>query len=485
MCKKSVWLYNRINMKSFLRKKTKIIATIGPATESSAQLEKLFKAGVNVVRMNFSHNTHAWHLGVLKRSRAVAKKINKQVPLIQDLAGPKIRTGDLKENTVRLVAGKKITLTTKKIIGDATIMSVNYKKLPQEVKKGDILKIEDGKKELLVQKTTQTDIICKIITGGELGSRKGINVPDVDLSISSLTPKDRKDVLFGIKNKVDFIALSFVQNAKDITTLRKILDKHNSHAQIIAKIETNAAVRNIDDIIEAADGIMVARGDMAIEIGAENVPMIQKSIIKKCNHIGKPVITATQMLDSMEHSPVPTRAEVSDIANAILDGTDAIMLSGETTIGKYPVRAVQAMTSIAQTTEPNHVDTDLEYSGGERGVLDTMSHSVVRIANNARAKLIVSLTENGLTTRMIARFKPNQGVISITPYQKTANQLSLTAGCRPVKLVLKNELQTIFSEIRKLVKKNKWAKDGDKVVVSAGSPFGSGGSTNAIFIIQV
>ncbi|MGB0925216.1 MAG: pyruvate kinase [Minisyncoccia bacterium] len=472
-------------MKSFLRKKTKIVATIGPATETQKQLEQLFAAGVNVVRMNFSHNTHEWHLGVLERAKRAAKKQKKQIALLQDLAGPKIRTGELENNEkVELIPGEKLTLTTKKITGNASLMSVNYKKLPAEVSKGDILKIEDGKKSVEVIQTTETEIITKVITGGWLGSRKGINVPGVDLSISSLTAKDKKDVVFGIKNKVDFVALSFVQNKKDILGLRKILDKAGSKAHIIAKIETEAAVRNIDEIIDVSDAIMVARGDMAIEIGAERVPYVQKMIIEKCNMLGKPVITATQMLDSMEQSPVPTRAEVSDIANAILDGTDAIMLSGETTIGKYPVKAVETMTSIAQRTEPHHKNTDLEYIGAELDMIDTMSSSVVRIANNVRARLIVTLTSSGLTARMVARFKPHHGVIAITTNQQTANQLVLTSGCRTIVQDLSENIRTVSKEISKLAIKNNWANKGEKIVVTAGSPFGSKGSTNAIFVIE-
>ena len=267
-------------MTSLLQKKTKIVATIGPATESQKQLEELFQAGVNIIRMNFSHNTHEWHLGVLERAQKAAKKQKKNIALLQDLAGPKIRTGLLATDRVELIPGETLTLTTKKIKGDANHMSVNYKKLPAEVKKGDVLKIEDGKKSVRVEKTTDTDIITTVITGGWLGSNKGINVPGVDLSISSLTPKDKVDVLFGIKHNVDYIALSFVQNKNDIIGLRKILTKAGSRAHIIAKIETEAAVRNIDEIIEVSDAIMVARGDMAIEVGAERVPMIQKMIMR-------------------------------------------------------------------------------------------------------------------------------------------------------------------------------------------------------------
>lgn len=473
-------------MKSFLRKKTKIVATIGPVTETQKQLEELFVAGVNVVRLNFSHNTHEWHLAVLERAKRAAKKQKKQIAILQDLAGPKIRTGLLAtDEKVELITGAKLIFTTKKVLGNANLMSVNYKKLPSEVKKGDILKIEDGKKSVLVNKTTDTEIFCTVVTGGWLGSNKGINVPGVDLSISSLTAKDKKDVVFGIENKVDYVALSFVQNKNDILGLRKILNKAKSQAHIIAKIETEAAVRNIDEIIAVSDVIMVARGDMAIEIGAERVPQVQKMIIEKCNTVGKPVITATQMLDSMEESPVPTRAEVSDIANAILDGTDAIMLSGETTIGNFPVLAVETMTSIAVRTEPENKNVDLEYFDQEMGTVDAITHSVVRIANNVRARLIITLTESGSTARMVARFKPHHGIIAITPHQKTANQLVLTGGCRTVVMNMKDDIKIINKEIKKLVIKNNWANKGDKVVVTMGSQFGTTGSTNTIFVVEI
>lgn len=311
-----------------------------------------------------------------------------------------------------------------------------------------------------------------------------MNLPDTLLSISSLTAKDKKDVLFGIHHDVDFIALSFVQTAKDVKDLKRILDKYKSKAKIIAKIETTPAVKNIDEILTIADGAMVARGDMAVEVGVEKVPLIQKMIIEKCNRLGKPVITATQMLDSMEKSPVPTRAEVSDIANAILDGTDAIMLSGETTIGKYPVESVATMSAIARRTEPHSTNTNLNYFGESKDIVDTMSTSVVRIANNVRARLIITLTKSGLTPHMVARFKPHHGIIAITPKRRTFNQLQLLYGCKPILSNMSGSIDHLTKEIQKLVKKNKWAEQGEHIVVTAGSKFGTPGSTNTIFVIE-
>ncbi len=471
-------------MKNILDKKTKIIATIGPSTESQKQLETLIENGVDVIRLNFSHNTNEWHQRTHDNARKASKRIKKRIAILQDLSGPKIRIGKIQENGVTLKKGEKLILTTKNIIGNEKVISINYKNLPLEIKAGSVIKIEDGKKTLLVEKTTKTEIYTEVIDGGFLSSHKGVNVPGTKLSISSLTAKDKKDVLFGIKNNVDFIAFSFVQTKNDVIQLRKILNKHKSNAKIIVKIETAPAIENFDEILKETDAVMIARGDLAIEIGAEKVPYIQKEIIKKCNALGKPVITATQMLDSMEHSPVPTRAEVSDIANAILDGTDAIMLSGETTIGEYPVEAVKTMVSIAKRTEPNHEDNNLEYSNETINPVDSITRSVVQIANNINARLIVSLTMSGFTARMVERFDPHQGTIAVTPYQYVANQLLLTSGCIPIVMNTKNKEDFTLKELKKLIKKNNWAKVGDKIVVTMGFPFGEKINTNKILIIE-
>ena len=369
-------------------------------------------------------------------------------------------------------------------MGDQHLAYVNYKKLPKEIKKSSLVKIDDGKLSLKVVKISGNNIHCEVLIGGSVKSNKGVNLPGAKLSISSLTNKDRKDVLFGIKHEVDFIALSFVQTASDIKDLQKILDKHFSRAKIIAKIETTAAVENLDEILDAADGAMVARGDMAVEVGVEHVPLIQKEIIRKCNRLGKPVITATQMLDSMEQSPTPTRAEVSDVANAILDGSDAIMLSSESAIGLYPVESIKTMTAIALRTEPHAKNTNLNYLGDSLDIVDTMSVSVVRIANNVRARLIVTLTESGLTAGMIARFRPHHTIIAITPHKKTFNQLQLLYGCTPALSTMKGGIKELTKSIQKIIKKNAWAKTGEKVVVTMGSRFDTPGSTNTIFVIE-
>ena len=327
-----------------LGKKTKIVCTIGPVTESAEKLEQLVMAGMNVMRLNFSHGDFAEHQNRVDNLRAVVKKTGKTLAILQDLGGPKIRIGSFKdEKGIVLKEGHTFTLTTnesEKLTGDEHRVFINYPKLPAEVKVGGTIMIHDGRKRLQITKIKGADVVCKVIVGGPLGNKKGVNLPDAELTIHALTAKDRKDLEFGLKNKVDFFALSFVRKASDIEELRAILKKAKSDAHIIAKIETPQALANLEEIVEAADGIMVARGDLAIEIPAEEVPMAQKRMIQACIAAGKPVITATQMLESMVKNPVPTRAEVSDIANAIIDGTDAIMLSEETTLGDFPVEAV-------------------------------------------------------------------------------------------------------------------------------------------------
>jgi len=470
-------------MKQIQKKKTKIVATIGPASRKKKVLTEMIKEGLNVIRMNFSHGSHDDHYETLELVSTASKSAKMPVAILQDLSGPKIRVGTMEDNTY-LKEGESFILTTEKCIGNNKRAFINYKKLPKEIKKGASIKLDDGKKELLVTKISGNNIHTTVIVGGPLSSNKGVNLPDTELSISSLTSKDKKDVLFGIKHTVDYIALSFVQTAKDVHDLRRILDKHNSSAKIIAKIETTPAVKNIDEILKAADGAVIARGDMAVEVGVEKVPLIQKMIIEKCNRLGKPVITATQMLDSMEENPVPTRAEVSDVANAILDGTDGIMLSGESAIGNYPVKAIETMAAIAKRTEPQSKNEYLDYIGESRDVVDTMSVSAVRIANNIRARLIICLTESGGTARMMARFRAHHGIIAITPHQQTFNQLQLLYGCKPILNDMSGSINEVSKAIQKLIKKNQWAEAGEKIVVTAGTPFGKIGSTNTVFVIS-
>jgi pyruvate kinase len=470
-------------MKQPLTKKTKIVATLGPASSDVPVLKDMINAGLNVVRLNFSHGTHDDHANTVRNVRKAGNTLKNSPAILQDLCGPKIRLGNIEPGTV-LDTGKQFILSTKKMLGDATRASISYKKLTKDVQKGATIKIDDGKVALTVNRVTDTDIYCTVTVGGAISSHKGVNFPDTELSLSSLTAKDKKDVLFGITNKLDYIALSFVQKAQDIKDLRKILHKHKSTARIIAKIETQAAIANLGEIINEADGVMVARGDLAVEVGAEKVPLLQKEIISRANRLGRPVITATQMLDSMEHSPVPTRAEVSDVANSILDGTDAVMLSSESAVGEYPVEAVATLSRIADHVEPHGKNRDLHYLGDSRDIVDTMSVSVVRIANHVKARRIVTLTQSGFTARMIARFKPHHGVVAITPLQTTYEQLKLSYGCTPVVSDIKGDTKKVSKAIQKIIKKNDWANKGEKIVVTMGSEYGVSGSTNTIFIVD-
>ncbi len=467
-------------------KKTKIVCTIGPVTESEKVLSELVLAGMNVMRLNFSHGDFAEHQLRVNNIRKIMKKIGKPIAILQDLAGPKIRIGEFENGSIILKEGAKFTLTTDKIIGNDERVSINYLMLPKEVKVGDNILLHDGKKALQVIEIKKNDVICKVIVGGEIKNKRGVNLPDSDLSVSSITDKDREDLKFGLKNKVDYFALSFVRQPEDIIELRAILDKAKCEAKIIAKIETPQALRNIDEIIKLTDGIMVARGDLAVEIPAEEVPLVQKMLIQKCNQAGKPVITATQMLESMIISPVPTRAEVSDVANAILDGTDAIMLSEETTLGQFPVKAVQMMTKIAEKIEGDIQYKNLvisrKYSDVIKRTSDAVGNGVMEVAKESGAKLIITLTDKGFAARMISRYKPEQKIIALTPNEKTRNQLALSYGCIPLICKKFGTVMEVIKEAKVLTLKNKLAVKGDKVIIVFGLPFGKSGGTNSLVV---
>ncbi len=466
-------------------KKTKIVCTIGPATEKEEVMTELIKAGMNVMRLNFSHGDFAEHLARVKTARKVSKDTGIPVAIMQDLCGPKIRIGDFSTKTIILKEGEEFVITTEDIVGDEKRVSINYPLFPKEVKVGLDVLIDDGKKKLEVIEINGNEVKCKVIFGGEIKGRRGVNIPGADLSVSSITEKDRKDLQFGIENEVDYIALSFVRRPEDIHELREILKSAGSKAGIVAKIETPQAVHNIDKIIEMADAIMVARGDLAIEIPAENVPLIQKMIIKKCNERAKPVITATQMLESMISSPVPTRAEVSDIANAILDGTDAIMLSEETTLGKYPVEAVKVMTRVAKHTENDYIHKQLlaDHERGEkRSVADSITASAVKTADRVGAKYIVSLTETGRSARRMSRHRPDHFIIVMTPNKATYQKSILYFGCEPVYIKKFKTFLEALEVVREYCFKNKMAEVGDKIVIATGLPFDEDTETNMLIV---
>ncbi|MCX6753029.1 MAG: pyruvate kinase [Candidatus Nomurabacteria bacterium] len=471
-----------------INKKTKIVTTLGPATQSKEMLTAIINAGMNVARINMSHGEHEQHALLIKNTLAVSKKLNIPVAILQDLSGPKIRIGEFSTPTVNLVAGEYITLTTVPCVGNSERVFINYKTLPQEIKKGGFIMLDDGKKKLIVEKITDTDVLCKIIVGGETKGRRGVNLPGAYLKISSITDKDKKDLIFGISQNVDFVALSFVRSGDDIDELRSLLKKHKSDAQIIAKIETQEAVDNLESIIEKTDGVMVARGDLAIEIGPEQVPIVQKKMIRLCNMLGKPVITATQMLESMIHSPVPTRAEVSDIANAILDGTDAVMLSEETALGEFPVEAVSVMTKVALQIEqgfPQRRKLEALFEESTN-VVDAVTNAVVHTAHSIHAKAIVVLTESGFTARMIARHRPSELIYVLTPHIRTYNKLALSFGCVPVQnKFLKGISDDECNKIKKFIHTSDIAQKGDKVILSLGLPSGAVGSTNTMIVLTI
>ncbi|PID52529.1 MAG: pyruvate kinase [Candidatus Moraniibacteriota bacterium] len=468
-------------------KKTRIVATIGPASENPVVLKKLIDAGLNVARMNFSHGDHVEHSERLEKIRKAMSKAKKEIAILQDLGGVKIRIGDFVDGSIDLKKGQKFIITSKKCAGNNKKVSINYKKLPKEVEVGQSILIDDGTKELCVTKTTDTEIETKVVTGGMIQSRRGVNVPGARLSCSALTAKDKKDIIeFGVKNNVDFIALSFVRSAKDVLQLRRILDKYKSDANIIAKIETPEAIENIDGIISVADGIMVARGDLAVEMPACDVPHLQKMIVKKCNIVGKPVIVATQMLESMITAPVPTRAEVTDVANAILDGADAVMLSAESAMGKYPLAAVRTMASIAKRTEKEisvKMITDIQKYASR--TVNAVSRSAIYIAEDIGAVAIVALTESGFSARKISRYKPRQDIIALTPRKKTHQNLQLSYGCFSHVIDRFHSVVETVAFVKKFVKKNGYAKKGERVVIVAGVPFEHAGTTNMVIVEEV
>jgi pyruvate kinase len=472
------------------KKKTKIIATIGPASEDEKTLARLLKAGMNIIRMNFSHGDYEEHRKKIINGNKASKKTGIPVAYLQDLGGPKIRIGDFATETgyINLKKGQKFILTTQKVKGDKTKVFVNYSKFHKEVKVGDNILLNDGKQKLKVKKISGSDVLCSVIVGGEISGRRGVNLPESNISIGCLSAKDKKDIDWGIQNKVDFVALSFVRNPEDIFDLRRVLNRKESRAQIIAKIETPQAVENYKEIIEVSDAIMVARGDLAIEVPAQDVPLIQKKIIERCNQVGRPVITATQMLETMIENETPTRAEVSDIANAILDGTDAVMLSGETTVGKFPVKAVELMNKVAESTEGKFKDwrlRDLDnYFDHAPSIGRKVTANAVKLAKELSAKYIISLTGFGYGPRMISRFKPTQPILAFTPKKETFQRSLLNFGTYPIMINKFRHLDEALVYVRKELKNMKLVKKGDLVIVVTGTPFNTVKQTNTIQVAE-
>lgn len=455
-------------------KKTKIICTMGPNTNDRNLIKDLALAGMDIARFNFSHGDHEEQAGRFALIKSVREELNIPIATLLDTKGPEIRTGAVKDDKkVTLVEGQKYTLTTRQVPADDKINMVTYAGLPEDVTTGNIILIDDGLIELKVDKVEGTEIECTVINGGDLGSKKGVNVPNVSIRLPGITEKDKEDIIFGVEQGFDFIAASFVRNAACIEEIKHLLWEHGSDIPVIAKIENAEGIANIDDIIRVADGIMVARGDMGVEIPAEEVPHVQKEIIKKCNAKYKPVITATQMLDSMMRNPRPTRAEVTDVANAVYDGTDAVMLSGETAQGKYPLEALQMMVHIVENTE-EHLDYDmiLRKAGEHRlkSASSALANATVTTANNLRAKCIVTPTVSGATARVVSKFKPKTGIIGISPDEATLRRMQINWGVMPLKSVAVYTTEDICDTAIDLICAKKLAEAGDMVVLTLGIP---------------
>lgn len=466
-------------------KKTKIVATIGPASESEDNLRKLFLNGVNVCRLNFSHGNHDEHLVRMVNIKKIREEMNLPIAIMLDTKGPEIRLGDFKDGIIELEQDDIFTLTTRDILGDQIIISITYKGLPMDVEIGGRILIDDGLVELKVLEIIDgTDIKCVTINSGTLKNHKGVNVPGVKINLPAVTEKDISDIKFGIENDIDFIAVSFVRTADDVTIIRRILEQNDGQQiQIISKIESQQGVDNIDEIIRVSDGIMVARGDLGVEVQTEQIPLIQKSLIRKCNIAGKPVITATQMLDSMMRNPRPTRAEVTDVANAILDGSTAIMLSGETAAGKYPVESVRMMYSIAVTTEESLNYPELLKSRSDMNELSTTNSIGKATCNTAQdlvATAIITATSSGFTSKAISKFRPKAPIIAATTTESVRRKLALEWGVYPVLSKLSTSTDEVIDNSISAAIDNGYAQEGDLVIITAGIPVGLAGTTNMI-----
>lgn len=469
-------------------RKTKMVCTIGPASDSEQMIEKLARAGMNVARLNFSHGTYSQHASSINIIRKVSTRLNLPIAILQDLPGPKVRTGSLKQREVLLKDGNEFVLSTREFIGDEYKVSVNLPSFSCDVKEGDHIFLNDGAIDLIVLNSSDTDVICKIINGGVLSAEKGVNVPNVRLSVSSVTMNDLEHLSFGLEHGVDYVALSFVREAGDIIGVKKYLRERNDSVPLIAKIEKHEAVDNIDEIIAEADGIMIARGDLGVEIPLTKVPLLQKEIISKCNRLGKPVIVATQMLESMIRSPRPTRAEASDVANAILDGADAVMLSGETAAGKYPEQSALVMMKIAMETElamPYHrilsAKADMVVSQTD----DAISYAACSIAEQLGAKAIIAYTTSGSTAHRVAKYRPGTPILAITTKDKIRRRLALYWGVYPFITDEYTKLEDIFRQGAQLAIKSGLAKEDDLVVVTAGVPIGIQGNTNMLKVQRI
>ncbi|MDX1590335.1 MAG: pyruvate kinase [Balneolaceae bacterium] len=471
-------------------RRTKIVCTLGPSSNSLEQIENLYRAGMNVVRINFSHGSHEGHKKTIGLVRDVARKHSYSIPVLMDLQGPKIRVGQMKDGMQEIKEGSLVKITTEDVEGDSELIPIDYSGLAEDAREGNQILIDDGLLELKIVKKEGSDIIAKVVVGGQLKSRKGVNLPDVDISMSSLTEKDIEDLEFGLGVGVDFVAMSFVRSARDVQEVISRIRAAGSNAAVIAKIEKPEAIEVIDEIIEEADGIMVARGDLGIEIPSERVPLIQKKIIERCRIAGKPVITATQMLDSMINNPRATRAESSDVANAVLDGTDAVMLSGETAAGKYPIEAVRTMVKIIRSVEEN--TPGLYYSlkyrkpdWKEKQIIESLAYSCVTIADNVEARAIATITHSGNTARRIAKFRPGVPIVAFTESKIVRRQLNLVWGVESVRLEELFDTDISVKLMEDYLRDHGLVNEGDRVIIATGMPLAKRGRTNMVKVSTI
>ncbi|MEO5977505.1 MAG: pyruvate kinase [Chryseolinea sp.] len=465
--------------------KTKIVATVGPASNSKDTLRALIREGVDVFRLNFSHGTHEDHLKVIKNVRELNAELGTQISLLQDLQGPKIRVNVMAPDTV-IESGQKLTITTRELIGNSEVVSTSYKNLPRDVKIGDMILIDDGKLELkVVQIMSDGDVVTEVVYGGSLKSRKGINLPFTKVSAPSLTEKDYIDLEFGLANDVDWIALSFVRKAEDIISMRSIIDSKQSAAKIVAKIEKPEALSNIDEIIAATDAVMVARGDLGVEIWMEEVPMVQKMLVEKCNNAGKPVIVATQMMESMIENPRPTRAETNDVANAVMDGADALMLSAETASGKYPLEVIRSMVRTIASVEKNNAIyyrfRDVNKKSPTQ-IHDSFVLAACKLAKDVGAKAIVGMTQSGYTAFKSSSYRPNANIFVFTSNESLLNKVNLVWGSQGYLYNKTNSTDETMADVESVLKANGHVKSGDIIVVLASMPIQEKSRTNTIKI---
>ena len=468
-------------------RKTKIICTIGPATDSEEMLKKLMQAGMNVARFNFSHGTHDSHEETFRRVCKVRRELGLSVATMLDTRGPEIRVRDFRGGKILLKEGDRFTLTTEDVMGDEHRASVNYPGLPQDVKKGSTILLDDGLIGLRVDEVEGSEIHCTVTNGGPVSNHKGVNIPGADLSMPFISEQDQSDIEFGCRLGFDFLSASFVRNAEDIRQIREILDSHGSKMKIIAKIENMQGIRNLKEIIREADGIMVARGDLGVEIPLEDVPVQQKKMIRLANEEGKLVVTATQMLDSMIHNPRPTRAEAADVANAIYDGTTAIMLSGETAAGSWPVEAVTTMARIAERTEKAIINgrNPVSITENKADVTTAISHATCTVAADIQAKAVITVTISGSTAIRVSKYKPACPVIACTSNAQVACQLNLYYGVYPLLIPQEENSEMLFASAMDAAQKAGFVRKGDKVVITAGMPLGVIGNTNMINVREI